>query len=50
MCELGSAASKFAGQAVHKRLTTEVAYREGRWADAMKDAFLGADADLKAGM
>jgi len=44
----GSAASKFAGQAVHKRLTTEVAYREGRWADAMKDAFLGADADLKA--
>jgi hypothetical protein len=46
----GSAASKFAGQAVHKRLASEPAYRESRWQDALKDAFINADADLKAGV
>jgi protein phosphatase 2C family protein 2/3 len=46
----GAAASKFAGTAVYKRLINETAYRDARYADALKDAFLGADADLKSGM
>jgi hypothetical protein len=46
---LGSAASKFAGEAVYNRLINEPAYRESRWADALKDAFLKADVDLRAG-
>jgi len=44
----GSTVAKFAGKNVHRRLLTEDAYREKRYADAMKRAFLGTDEDLLA--
>lgn len=45
----GSTVAKFAGKNVHKRLLAEEAYREKRYYEAMKRAFLGTDEDLLAG-
>lgn len=45
----GSTVAKFAGNNVHKRLLAEEAYREKRYEEAMKKAFLGTDEDLLAG-
>ncbi|KAH8104545.1 phosphatase 2C-like domain-containing protein [Cristinia sonorae] len=44
----GSAASKYAGENVHKRLLTEPAYKRGQYAEALKRAFLDADEDMRA--
>jgi protein phosphatase 2C family protein 2/3 len=44
----GSTVAKFAGKHVHKRLLAEEAYREKRYDEAMKRAFLGTDEDLLA--
>lgn len=44
----GGTVAKFAGQHLHKRLTTEDAYREKRFNEALKKAFLGIDEDLLA--
>ena len=44
----GGTVAKFAGNNVHKRLVTEEAYRERRYEDALKRAFLGTDEDLLA--
>jgi len=44
----GSTVAKFAGNNVHKRLLAEEAYREKRYEEAMKKAFLGTDEDLLA--
>jgi len=44
----GSTVAKFAGKNVHKRLLAEDAYREKRYEEAMKRAFLGTDEDLLA--
>lgn len=46
---IGSTVAKFAGKHVHKRLLAEDAYREKRYDEAMKRAFLGTDEDLLAG-
>lgn len=40
--------AKFAGQNVHKRIVTEESYREKRYDEALKRAFLGTDEDLLA--
>lgn len=45
----GGTVAKFAGQHLHKRLVTEDAYREKRFNEALKKAFLGIDEDLLAG-
>jgi len=42
----GGRVAKFAGIHVHKRLVTEDAYREKRYEEALKRAFLGIDEDL----
>ena len=42
----GSTVAKFAGKNVHKRLVTDEAYREKRYDEALKKAFLGTDEDL----
>ncbi|KDR84393.1 hypothetical protein GALMADRAFT_237240 [Galerina marginata CBS 339.88] len=44
----GSATAKFAGQNVHKRLTSEESYKEKNYKTALKKAFLGTDQDLLA--
>ncbi|KAF9221630.1 PP2C-domain-containing protein [Gyrodon lividus] len=44
----GGTVAKFAGKNVHKRLLAEDAYREKRYEEAMKRAFLGTDEDLLA--
>ncbi|KAG6333839.1 hypothetical protein ID866_5251 [Astraeus odoratus] len=44
----GGTVAKFAGQNVHKRLLAEEAYREKRFDEALKKAFLGTDEDLLA--
>ncbi|KIY45612.1 PP2C-domain-containing protein [Fistulina hepatica ATCC 64428] len=44
----GAGVAKFAGKHVHQRLVNENAYREQRWEEAMKRAFLGTDEDLLA--
>jgi hypothetical protein len=41
--------AKFSGINVHKRLVTEEAYREKRYKEALKRAFLGTDEDFLAG-
>lgn len=46
----GSTVAKFAGKNVHKRLLAEETYRQKRYDEAMKSAFLGTDEDLLAGM
>ena len=45
----GGTVAEFAGSHVHKRLITEEAYREKRYEDSLKRAFLGTDGDLRAG-
>ncbi|KIK96471.1 hypothetical protein PAXRUDRAFT_305841 [Paxillus rubicundulus Ve08.2h10] len=45
----GGTVAKFAGKNVHKRLLAEEAYREKRYDEALKRAFLGTDEDLLAG-
>ncbi|EGN98389.1 hypothetical protein SERLA73DRAFT_183367 [Serpula lacrymans var. lacrymans S7.3] len=44
----GGSVARFAGKHVHKRLVTEEAYREKRYEEALKRAFLGTDEDLLA--
>ncbi|KAG2361708.1 PP2C-domain-containing protein [Suillus spraguei] len=44
----GSTVARFAGKNVHKRLISEEAYREKRYDEALKKAFLGTDEDLLA--
>ncbi|KAG0693181.1 PP2C-domain-containing protein [Suillus ampliporus] len=44
----GSTVARFAGRNVHKRLVSEESYREGRYDEALKKAFLGTDEDLLA--
>jgi protein phosphatase 2C family protein 2/3 len=44
----GSGVAKFAGTNVHTRLVTEEAYREKRYEEALKRAFLGTDEDILA--
>ncbi|KAG8214601.1 PP2C-domain-containing protein [Butyriboletus roseoflavus] len=44
----GNTVAKFAGKNVHRRLLAEEAYREKRYAEAMRRAFLGTDEDLLA--
>ncbi|KDR82785.1 hypothetical protein GALMADRAFT_34079, partial [Galerina marginata CBS 339.88] len=44
----GSTVARFAGQNVHKRLTSEESYREKNYETALKRAFLGTDEDLLA--
>ena len=46
----GSSVAKFAAQHVAKRLVSEQAYREFKYEQALKNAFLGTDEDLRAGM
>lgn len=46
----GAATAKYAGQHVHQRLVNESAYKESRYSDALKNAFLGADVDMKEGV
>lgn len=45
---LGKSMAVFAGSNVHKRLITEEAYREKRYEEALKRAFLGTDEDFLA--
>ncbi|KAK7048343.1 putative general substrate transporter [Favolaschia claudopus] len=44
----GSTVARFAGQNVHQRLVKEEAYKESRYDEALKRAFLGTDEDLLA--
>ncbi|KAL0578633.1 Protein phosphatase 2C 2 [Marasmius crinis-equi] len=44
----GGTVAKFAGQNVHKRLSTEETYRAKDYETALKKAFLGTDEDLLA--
>jgi protein phosphatase 2C family protein 2/3 len=44
----GRKMAKFAAINVHKRLVTEEAYRDKRYAEALKRAFLGTDEDFLA--
>ncbi|KAG5456738.1 MAG: phosphatase 2C-like domain-containing protein, partial [Olpidium bornovanus] len=43
----GASAAKFAGKALHKRLESEPAFKESNYVAALKNTFLGTDADLK---
>ena len=49
-CRTGAATAKYAGQHVHQRLVKDPAYKEARYPDALKSAFLGTDADMKEGV
>lgn len=49
-CVLGAEAAKYAGKHVHQSLVKDEAYKEERYTDALKHAFLNADADMKTGM
>ncbi|ETW81580.1 hypothetical protein HETIRDRAFT_439966 [Heterobasidion irregulare TC 32-1] len=44
----GGTVAKFAGQNVHQRLVKEESYREQKYEEAMKRAFLGTDEDILA--
>ncbi|KAI0754952.1 PP2C-domain-containing protein [Daedaleopsis nitida] len=44
----GSAVARYAGQHVHKRLVQDEAYRKKEYALALKNAFIGIDADMRA--
>ncbi|KAH9922773.1 PP2C-domain-containing protein [Epithele typhae] len=44
----GYAVAKYAGQFVHKRLIQDEAYHKKDYALALKNAFLGTDADMKS--
>ena len=48
-CLVGDTVAKFSGINVHKRLVAEAAYREKRYEEALKRAFLGTDEDFLAG-
>lgn len=43
----GAATAKYAGQHVHERLTKEDAYKAGNYSEALKNAFLNTDTDMK---
>lgn len=43
----GAAAAKFAGQHVHERMLKDDAYIAGRYTEALKNAFINTDADMK---
>jgi protein phosphatase 2C family protein 2/3 len=45
----GNFVAKFAAEHLHKRLVSEETYREKRYDEALKKAFLGTDEDLRAG-
>jgi len=47
-CNAGDSVAKFASVNVHKRLVAEDAYREKRYEEALKMAFLGTDQDFLA--
>lgn len=50
LCPLtGGTVAKYAGRNVHKRLLSEEAYKEKRYEEALKRAFLGTDEDMLAG-
>ncbi|KAI0927082.1 hypothetical protein AcW1_007566 [Taiwanofungus camphoratus] len=44
----GGTVAKYAGENVHKRLVTDEAYRSKEYRAALKNAFLGTDADMRA--
>ncbi|TFK52534.1 PP2C-domain-containing protein [Heliocybe sulcata] len=44
----GSNVARYAGRNVHKRLTSQEEYREKRYPEALKRAFLGIDEDILA--
>lgn len=46
---LGGSTARFAGVNVHKRLVQEEAYKENKYDQALKKAFLGTDEDMLAG-
>lgn len=46
----GGSIARFSGENVHKRLISEDAYKSKQWDDALKNAFLGTDEDIRAGM
>lgn len=53
MCALhitGAAAAKFAGSSLHASLLKDEAYIAGRYPEALKNAFINTDADMKSGM
>ncbi len=43
----GASVAKFAGERVHRRLVEDGAYKERRFPEALKNAFLGSDAEMK---
>lgn len=45
----GGSTARFAGVNVHKRLVQEEAYKESKYDQALKKAFLGTDEDMLAG-
>ena len=45
---IGSAVAKYAGQFVHKRLVQDEAYKKKDYNLALKNAFLGTDADMRS--
>ena len=47
-CNTSDSVAKFASGNVHKRLVAEDAYREKRYEEALKMAFLGTDQDFLA--
>lgn len=44
----GSNVAKYAGEHLWKRIIEDEAYKRGEYAAALKSAFLGCDADMKA--
>ena len=48
MFHTGSAVAKYAGQFVHKRLVQDDAYKKKDYNLALKNAFLGTDADMRS--
>lgn len=47
-CAIGSTVAEFSGQTVHTRLASLPEYKEGKYEEALKRAFLGTDEDLRA--
>lgn len=45
----GGSTARFAGVNVHKRLVQEESYKENKYDQALKRAFLGTDEDMLAG-
>ncbi|KAI0720483.1 PP2C-domain-containing protein [Cerioporus squamosus] len=44
----GSAVARYAGQNVHKRLLQDESYKKKEYAAALKNAFIGTDADMRS--